>query len=160
MPSFQEFRNKLAQIYKQFNKYGPQMIDKNMFLKMAESEKGIFLTVPVKNETKKTINKRLIYNPNKEEEIKCKNIYELFRKQMEEISSKILPNEPIFYDNENKVNFLDKYILKEKRFLILKKSLRNLNATSRMLWTRFIYTSFIKHSCLPFGWRNFTIFDS
>lgn len=110
MPNFQEFRNKLAQIYKQFNKYGPQMIDKNMLLKMAESEHGNFLTVPVKNEIKKTINKRLIYNPNKEEEIKCKNIYELFRKQMEEISSKILPNEPLFYDNENKVKFSNHYI--------------------------------------------------
>ena len=114
MPNFQEFKNKLAQIYKQFNKYGSQMIDKNMFLKMAESEKGDFLTVPAKNEIKKTINKRLIYNPNKEEEIKCKNIYELFRKQMEEVSSKVLPSEPLFYDNENKVNFLNQYLIKEK----------------------------------------------
>jgi len=104
IPNFQEFRSKLGQIYKEFNKSGPQMIDKNFFVKITESENTTSSFLNVKSENnKKAVNKRLIYNPNKEEEIKCKGIFDLFRKQMEDISSKFVSKEPIFYENENKV---------------------------------------------------------
>lgn len=50
------------------------------------------------------ISKNLIYSPNKEEEIKCQNIFQIFRKILEEFIVKLLPKQPFFLTNENSVN--------------------------------------------------------
>ena len=107
IPQFQNFRSKISPIYKEFNHNGPHMIDKALISRMTENNGTLLSPIDANTNNiannKKNISRNLIYNPNKEEEIKCKKIFEYFRRALEDISMNILPKEPIFYETEAKV---------------------------------------------------------
>ena len=103
IPQFQEFRTKLSEIYREFNKYPAYMVEP-LAMKIDSVKKSQIISI----NTKKPLTKNLIYIPNKEEEFKCKKIFKLFKNFMEEISIKIVPKEPIFTESELKVGILIK----------------------------------------------------
>lgn len=103
IPQFQEFRTKVADIYKEFNKHSAYMVEP-LAMKIDSVRKSNISPI----NTKKPITKNLIYIPNKDEEFKCKKIFKLFRTFLEDISLNIVPKEPIFSEVELKVRIFFK----------------------------------------------------
>lgn len=86
VPNLDEITKKLKEIYFDFNK------ENNGFIyNFKEKEKK-------RRNTEKNPNKQkfLIYNQNKSEDEKCKNIFEIFKKSFENFTLKKLPEKPIF----------------------------------------------------------------
>lgn len=103
VPNLDEITKKLKEIYFDFNK------ENNGFIyNFKEKEKKRRNTEKNPNLVKQ---KFLIYNQNKSEDEKCKNIFEIFKKSFENFTLKKLPEKPVFQKELDHVFFIITYMI-------------------------------------------------
>lgn len=96
VPFLDGIKIKLREIYIDFNKQNNGFISS---LQAKENKKHPQILAPVAP-------KSLIYNQNKSEDEKCKNILEIFKRTFENFTLKNLPTKPIFQQENENVNFI------------------------------------------------------
>lgn len=94
VPFLDGIKIKLREIYIDFNKQTHGFISS---LQSKENNKHPQILVPATQ-------KSLIYNQNKSEDEKCKNILEIFKRAFENFTLKNLPTKPIFQKENENVN--------------------------------------------------------